>query len=92
MVKWGDQMRKVIYVEATDQFELVLIFDNEEYRILNLKEFFKNEHGLLAEIRDDLQIFQTVELVSGSSKVKWSNGGYMDSDLLYKKSRAIKVL
>jgi hypothetical protein len=86
-------MRWLTYVEATDKFELILIFENKEYRILNIKEFPWNNESLLTElIRDDVQMFQTVEIDQVTGNVKWSNGVELDPDLLYVASRQIRML
>lgn len=85
-------MRRVIYVEAMDNFELILMFDNEEYRILNIRDFLEDVHGSLAEVRADLKIFQTAAIIVDSGIMRWSNGGEIDSGSLYEASRTLKVL
>jgi hypothetical protein len=82
---------KVTFAEATDQFELILIFDNEEYRILNIKDILGSDHDL-AEVRDDLQMFQTAKLNLSSSSVRWSNGVDLDTQTLYRASKRLKFL
>ena len=66
-------------------FKLILVFDNGEYRLLDIKQFLKNDDmGKLAEIRDDIDMFQTATVDRNSGTVVWKNGVDFDHEILYR--------
>lgn len=77
---------RVTSLFATTNFKLILEFENCEYRLLDIKQFLKNDKGKLAEVRDDIDMFQTAKLDRISSSVVWKNGVDFDHEILYKSS------
>ncbi|MBN6185673.1 hypothetical protein JQN58_01580 [Aneurinibacillus sp. BA2021] len=71
---------KITSVFASINFKLLLEFDNREYRILDIKQFLKSDMGLLAEVRDNLEIFRSAELDMIAQTVSFQNGVDLDGD------------
>jgi Protein of unknown function (DUF2442) len=64
----------------------MLEFDKKEYRMLDIKKFLKNDGGLLADIRDNVDQFMSVSIDNVSGTVCWSNGVDFDPEILYQNS------
>lgn len=74
----------------TGTFKIILAFDNEEYRLLNIKQFLQNDNmGKLAEIRDDIDMFRTATINRNSGTVTWENGVDFDNEILFQSSTYI---
>ncbi|GGA74299.1 DUF2442 domain-containing protein [Ornithinibacillus halotolerans] len=80
---------KITSVYPTRTFKLILEFDMREYRMLNIKKFLKSDTGLLAEIRDDLDVFMSVKIDEVAGTVCWENGVDFDPDILYQESKDV---
>lgn len=70
----------------TAKFKLILGFDNGEYRLLDIKQFLKSDKGLLEEIRDDIDMFQTATVDSITGAVTFNNGVDFDPEVLHQSS------
>lgn len=51
---------RITSVIPTRKFKLLLVFDMQEYRIVDIRTFLKDDSGLLAEVRDNLELFLQV--------------------------------
>lgn len=71
---------------ATSTFKLILEFDYREYRLLDIKQFLKDDKGKLAEVRDDIEKFKTAKLDRIAGSVVWKNGVDFENENLYKTS------
>lgn len=74
---------KITSVYPTRKFKLVLEFDEKDYRIIDIKQFLKDDKGLLADIRDDIDLFLQVEIDNVAGTVCWPNGVDFDPGILY---------
>lgn len=77
---------KVTSVYPTRTFKLIVEFDRKEYRMLNIKKFLQSDKGLLADVRDDLDLFLTVNVDQIAGTVCWKNGVDFDPNVLYENS------
>ncbi|TQR33630.1 DUF2442 domain-containing protein [Lysinibacillus sphaericus] len=74
---------RITSVIPTRNFKLLLVFDMQEYRIVDIRKFLKDDSGLLAEVRDDLELFLQVTLDDIAGTVCWPNGVDFEPALLY---------
>lgn len=74
----------VKHVKATNDYKLVLDFDNDEKRIFDVKPYLT--FGRFSEL-NDLDKFQKVHVKFDT--VEWENGLDLDPELLYDKSTKI---
>ncbi|MFK5707541.1 DUF2442 domain-containing protein [Lysinibacillus boronitolerans] len=70
----------------TVKFKLILEFDNGEYRLLDIKQFLCDDKGKLAEVRDNIDMFQTAMLDTVAGTVVWENGVDFEPEHLYSES------
>nr|WP_259548259.1 DUF2442 domain-containing protein [Heyndrickxia oleronia] len=80
---------RVTSLFATATFKLLLEFDYREYRLLDIKQFLKNDKAKLAEIRDDVEMFKTAKLDRKAGTIVWKNGVDFDPEMLYQVSKRI---
>lgn len=80
---------RITHIHLTEDFKLIMEFNSEENRVLDMKEFLKDEKGLLSEIRDNLQLFLSVKIDNVSGTVYWKNGVIFDPEILYEESKKI---
>ena len=73
--------RGVTQVQATDDYELILHFDNQEIKIFNAKPVLS--YGRFSELKD-LHSFKKVHI--SFDTVEWDNGMDIDPEYLYKNS------
>ena len=71
-------------VKPLDDYKLWLLFENDEQRIFDMKEYL--EHGIFAELKDK-KLFNTVHISFDS--IEWGNGADLDPESLYEKSEKI---
>ena len=71
----------VKHVQATDNYKLILTFENSEKRHLDITQFFNI--GRFAELRD-INEFKKVRVVFDT--IEWENGLDLDPEFLYEKS------
>ena len=72
---------KAIDVKILDNYEIEILFDNQEKRIFDVKPYFKFE--IFKEL-EDIEKFKKVK-VSGLS-IEWENGADICPDELYNNS------
>lgn len=77
---------RITSVIPTRKFKLLLVFDMQEYRIVDIRTFLKDDSGLLAEVRDNLELFSQVTLDDIAGTVCWPNGVDFEPAVLYQKS------
>ncbi len=75
---------KAIDVKILNDYELKIIFDNNEQRIFDVKPYFKFK--IFKELKN-LEKFKKVK-ISGLS-IEWENGADICPDELYNNSRKI---
>ncbi len=75
---------KAIDVKILDNYEIEILFDNQEKRIFDVKPYFKFE--IFKEL-EDIEKFKKVK-VSGLS-IEWENGADICPDELYNNSNKI---
>lgn len=75
---------KAIDVNVLDNYELELLFDNNEKRIFDVKPYFKFK--IFNELRD-ISKFKTVKIAGLS--IEWENGADICPDELYNNSKEI---
>jgi len=71
----------VKHVQATDNYKLILTFENSEKRHLDISQFFNI--GRFAELKD-INEFKKVRVVFDT--IEWENGLDLDPEFLYEKS------
>lgn len=74
----------VVSVEATDDYKLLLCFDNKEKRIFDIKPILS--YGRFSEL-NDLNIFKRVRV--SFDTIEWDNGLDLDPEYLYAKSKSL---
>ncbi len=77
---------KAIDVKVLDNYELELLFDNNEKRIFDVKPYFKFK--VFKELQKDIAKFKTVKIAGLS--IEWENGADICPDELYENSIKIK--
>ena len=75
---------KAIDVKILDNYEIEILFDNQEKRIFDVKTYFKFK--IFKEL-EDIEKFKKVK-VSGLS-IEWENGADICPDELYNNSNKI---
>ena len=73
---------KAINVEAIENYELKVTFDNGETRIFDVKPYLN--HELFAELKNE-KLFKTVKIAGLS--IEWDNGVDICPDELYNLSK-----
>lgn len=53
-LKKGEIELKILSFYLTKSFKLIMEFDNQEYRLLDMKDFLKNEKGLLKDLANEI--------------------------------------
>jgi len=72
-------------VFATDNFHLILTFENGEKRQFDMKPYL--EYGIFQELKD-LTLFKSVK--TSFDTVEWANEADLDPELLYQQSLRIE--
>ncbi|WP_323653213.1 DUF2442 domain-containing protein [Lysinibacillus xylanilyticus] len=81
---------RITSVLPTRNFKLLLVFDMQESRILDIRKFLKDDNSsLLAEVRDNLGLFLQVTLDDIAGTVCWPNGVDFEPVVLYQESIGI---
>ncbi|WP_108671766.1 DUF2442 domain-containing protein [Peribacillus acanthi] len=75
---------------ATTTFKLLLEFDSSEYRLLDIKQFLQSDLGKLREIREDINVFCSIEIDKDSGTVLFCNGVDFDTEILYTSSVSLE--
>ena len=71
---------------------LIMKFDNDEFRVINMKKFLAGTEGLMAEIREDALVFDSAELDPITGTIEWINGVDFEPANLYHNSVGIVEL
>lgn len=79
----------IISALPVEDFKLVLEFNNFDRRILDIKEFLKGDGGLLEEISNDIDLFETVTVDRVSGTIRFANNMDFDPEILYQASKPI---
>ena len=77
---------RILSFYATKTFKLIMEFDNNEYRVLDLREFLKKDEGLLKDICNDVNLFMSAELDETVGTIRWKNRVDFDPNVLYEMS------
>ncbi len=72
---------RITAVQATDNHQLILTFDDKEQRLFDIKPYLTT--GRFAELRD-LKVFKRISVAFDT--VEWKNGLDLDPEFLYDKS------
>lgn len=68
-------------VKTLDEYRLILIFENEEKKIFNMRPFL--EKGIFKELQNK-NMFNTVKV--SLDTIEWANKADMDPEMLYEDS------
>jgi len=90
-VGYFDKVRIKEFHQLKDRI-LLMKFDNDEFRVINMKKFLAGTEGQMAEIRDNAVVFDTAELDSVAGTIKWKNGVDFEPASLYHNSVGIVEL
>ncbi|WP_374993175.1 MULTISPECIES: DUF2442 domain-containing protein [Brevibacillus] len=71
---------------------MIIEFEQNEYKILDVKQFLAEDSGLLAEIRDTFSAFNTAKVDPVSGTVRWENVVDFDPWILYRNSIDVEEL
>lgn len=71
-------------VEATDDYKLLLCFDNKEKRVFDASPILS--YGRFSELKD-LSLFKRVRI--SFDTIEWDNGLDLDPEYLYRRSTII---
>lgn len=83
---------RILSLYATKNFKLIMEFENQSYRILDMKKFLQNEQGLLKDICNDINLFLSAELDGIAGTVRLSNHVDFDNIVLYETSQDLDDL
>lgn len=76
----------VLSVVPREDFKLIIHFSNNQKRILDMKQFLKNDIGKLADIRDNLTVFMSAKIDPVSRSITFSNKMDFDTEVLFEQS------
>lgn len=71
-------------------FKLIVEFDKKEYRLLDIKKFLQDDKGVLADVRDDLELFMSVSVDNVAGTITWPNEVDFDPQVIYQNSKDIE--
>ena len=77
-------MREIIEVEALEEYQLKLTFDNGEIKIKDMKPYL--DKGIFKKLKD-IKVFNNVKIKYGT--ISWENDIDMCVDSLYETSKTI---
>lgn len=78
-------MREIIEVEALEEYQLKITFDNGEIKIKDMKPYL--DKGIFKKLKD-INVFNNVKIKYGT--VSWENNIDMCADSLYETSKTIE--
>lgn len=79
-------MRFVKKVQYMEEYKLILTFDNDKTKIVNLKNHLTNE---IFRPLNDITYFKTVQLNQDLDTIVWENGADISPDFLYEIGKEI---
>jgi hypothetical protein len=71
-------------VKPLDDYQLLLVFDNQEQKIFDLKPYL--EHGIFSQLSNP-ELFRTVKV--SFDTIEWANGADLCPEVLYEESKAL---
>lgn len=77
-------MREIIEVEALEEYQLKLTFDNGEIKIKDMEPYL--DKGIFKKLKDK-KVFNNVKIKYGT--ISWENDIDMCADSLYETSKTI---
>lgn len=77
-------MLAVNKVKPLDDYKLLLVFDNQEQKIFDMKPYL--EHGIFAQLTNQ-ELFKTVKVCFDT--VEWANGADLCPEVLYEESKSL---
>ncbi|WP_019156639.1 DUF2442 domain-containing protein [Robertmurraya massiliosenegalensis] len=83
---------RILSFYPTKTFKLIMGFENNEYRILDIQIFLQKEQGLLKDLCNDINLFMSAELDAVVGTIRWSNGVDVENNLLYEASQDLDIL
>ena len=75
-------MREIINVKPLEDYQLLLVFDNQEKRIKDMKPYL--EKGIFKELKDE-KFFKSVKILYGA--ISWDGRIELCADSLYLTSK-----
>ncbi|MEK5233844.1 DUF2442 domain-containing protein [Lysinibacillus sp. FSL K6-0232] len=77
---------RIVAFYPTKTFKLIIEFENSDYRLLDMREFLRNEQGLMKELINHVDVFLAAMLDEVAGTIKWVNDVDFDPEILYKRS------
>jgi len=78
----AERLVRVCAVQVLDGYRVRLEFTNDTRKEIDLAPYL---HGPIFEpIRNDMQMFRTVQVDKRAGTIVWDNGADIDPDVLYK--------
>ena len=74
----------IIDVRAMDDYKLLLVFENNEKRVFDVKPYLNI--GIFSALKD-INMFKSVKVSFDS--IEWSNNADLDPEFLYNESKKI---
>lgn len=71
-------------VKPLDDYQLLLVFDNHEQKIFDLKPYL--EHGIFSQLSNQ-ELFKTVKV--SFDTIEWANGADLCPEELYEESKSL---
>ena len=78
-------MKTIVKVKPLEDYKLLLVFDNGEERIKDMKPYL--ERGVFKELKD-ISFFNSVKILYGA--ISWDGRIELCADSLYETSNSIK--
>lgn len=78
-------MKEIIEVKPLEDYKLMLVFENEEKRIKDMKPYL--EKGVFKKLKDE-EFFKTVKILYGA--ISWAGEIELCADSLYMDSQPIE--
>jgi hypothetical protein len=89
-IKRRKECVRILSFYPTKTFKLILEFENNQYRVLDMQKFLHNEQGLLKDICSDINLFMLAELDQISGTIRFSNEVDFDNNVLYEVSQDLE--
>ena len=77
-------MKEIIEVKPLENYELLLVFENKEKRIKDMKPYL--EKGVFKKLKDK-EFFKNVKVLDGA--ISWKDNIEMCADSLYMSSKPV---
>ena len=81
-------LHEIRSVYPLSDYRLILEFENDEYRVANIKPIV-DQGGVFVPLRDP-DVFRTVK-IGESGTIEWDNGVDLDPDVLFARSVALVI-